>query len=147
MIIIKGHKLFARGKDAHKETLCAIEMAEELAASSMPPHEAIAKLGQGWIAEEALAISIYCALVARTFRQGIILAVNHDGDSDSTGSITGNLLGAMYGLRAIPTIWLESLELREVITEIAEDLYACRCWNIGIDSEFSERIWHKYPGW
>jgi ADP-ribosylglycohydrolase len=41
----------------------------------------------------AIAIAICCALVARDFA-GVILAVNHDGDSASTGSIAGNLLGA-----------------------------------------------------
>ena len=145
----EGTKAVCRKKDAHKETLHAIEMAEALAASSMPQHEAIAKLGQGWVAEEALAISIYCALVACNFREGVILAVNHDGDSDSTGSITGNLLGAIYGVKSIPVAWLEPLELRGVITEIAEDLYAWRDWEIGLyreHTELSERIWQKYPG-
>ena len=115
----------------HEETLRAIEMAEELADSGLPHEEAIARLGQGWIAEEALAISIYCALVARNFKHGVILAVNHDGDSDSTGAIVGNLLGAMHGVKAIPAEWLEPLELRDVITELAEDLYAFKDWAIG----------------
>ena len=136
-------------KEQHEETLRAIEAAEELACSSLPPYEAIAKLGQGWIAEEALAISIYCALTAHTFQEGVLMAVNHDGDSDSTGSISGNLLGAMHGVDAIPALWLEPLELREVISEIAEDLYAYWEWDIGEyskDREFHERIWRKYPG-
>jgi hypothetical protein len=115
-------KLMLRAEPRHEETLRAIEMAEELADSGLPHEEAIARLGQGWIAEEALAISIYCALVARNFKQGVILAVNHDGDSDSTGAIVGNLLGAMHGVKAIPAEWLEPLELRDVITELAEDL-------------------------
>jgi len=146
----KGTQAVCRRKDAHKETLSAIEMAETLAASSMPPHEAIVKLGQGWVAEEALAISIYCSLVARNFTEGVILAVNHDGDSDSTGSITGNLLGAVYGVKAIPPTWLAPLELREVINDLAEDLYAWRDWDIGMyreHTELSQRIWRKYPGW
>jgi len=134
----------------HEETLRAIVAAEEFADATLPPHEAIARLGQGWVAEEALAVSIYCALVARTFRQGVLLAVNHDGDSDSTGSITGNLLGAMHGVKSIPAAWLEPLELRDVITEMAEDLYACNTWDIGEyreDTEDSRRIRSKYPGW
>lgn len=132
-----------------EETLQSMVQAESLAATDLPPHEAIAQLGQGWVAEEALAIAIYCALVARTFRQGVILAVNHDGDSDSTGSITGNLLGAMYGVRAIPKTWLATLELRNVIREMAEDLYAFSEWPIGEYSsniEVNEQIWAKYPG-
>ena len=135
-------------KPGHGETLGAIEMAETLAKSGQPHEEAIKTLGEGWVAEEALAISIYCALVARDFKQGVILAVNHDGDSDSTGSITGNLLGAKLGVKAIPSDWLEPLELREVITELANDLYAFKDWQISSSSEFSEsarRILQKYP--
>ena len=124
-------------------------MAGNLAGSDLPPEEAIARLGQGWVAEQALAISIYCALVARNFRHGIILAVNHDGDSDSTGSIVGNILGAMQGVKAIPAKWLEPLELRDVITELAEDLYAFKDWGIGAYSPneaLNQRIWQRYPG-
>jgi ADP-ribosylglycohydrolase len=134
---------------SHEETLRAIELAEELAASGLPPEEAIARLGQGWIAEEALAIAIYCALVARNFKQGVLLAVNHDGDSDSTGSIVGNLLGTLHGVKEIPAQWLEPLELRDVITELAQDLYAFKDWEIGEYSdneELNQRIWRKYPG-
>ena len=133
----------------HEETLQAIEQAEALAASGARRQAAIAALGQGWVAEEALAISIYCALVAKDFRDGIILAVNHDGDSDSTGSITGNLLGSTLGVGAIPAEWLEQLELRQVIQELADDLCDHAQWDIGEysgDRELSERIWRKYPG-
>ena len=146
---LAASKDILRAETGHEETLRAIEMAEELAVSGLPHEEAIAQLGQGWIAEEALAISIYCALVARNFKQGVILAVNHDGDSDSTGSIVGNLLGATHGVKAIPAEWLEPLELRDVITELAEDLYAFKDWEIGEYSEneeLNQRIWQKYPG-
>ncbi len=138
-------KLILRVEPGHEETLRAIELAD----SGLPHEEAIARLRQGWIAEEALAISIYGALVARNFKQGVILAVNHDGDSDSTGAIVGNLLGTMHGVKAIPAEWLEPLELRDVITELAEDLYAFKDWEIGEYSdndELNQRIWRKYPG-
>jgi len=134
---------------SHEETLHAIELAERLATSNLPHESAIGRLGQGWVAEEALAISTYCALVAKDFKPGVLLAVNHDGDSDSTGAIVGNLLGAEYGAEAIPAEWLERLELRQVIAELAEDLYAFRGWGIGEYSEneeFNQRIWQKYPG-
>lgn len=106
----------------HHETLLAIEKAEVLADSSVPSELAIDALGAGWIAEEALAIALYCALVAESFAAGVQLAVNHDGDSDSTGAIAGNLLGAMHGASAIPSGWLERLELREVVSDVAERL-------------------------
>lgn len=143
-------KAILRAETDHEETLHAIEMAEELAVAGLPHEEAIARLGQGWVAEEALAISIYCTLVARNLEDGVILAVNHDGDSDSTGAIAGNLLGTLHGVKAIPAGWLEPLELRGVIGELAEDLYAFRDWAIGEDSEdeeLNQRIWRKYPGY
>ena len=77
------------------------------------------------------------------------LAVEHDGDSDSTGAIAGNLLGALQGIAAIPAPLLQTLELREVITELAGDLYDFVDWNIGEysdDAEANERVWRKYPG-
>lgn len=134
----------------HEETLHALEQAEALARSGLPPAQAITRLGEGWVAEEALAIALYCALVAPDLEQAVILAVNHDGDSDSTGAIVGNLLGAMHGVQAIPERWLAPLELREVITELAQDLHDFRGWGIGEYSPelaLNERIWRKYPGY
>jgi len=81
--------------------------------------------GGGWVGEEALAISVFCSLAAgRDFSRGVLLAVNHSGDSDSTGAITGAILGTMLGRDAIPAPWLERLELREIIETMAERLYA-----------------------
>src|SRR5260370_31553819 len=83
-----------RNHKSHQETLAAIEQAEALAEARPRERSALRVMGKGFVAEEALAMGIYCALSARDFEDGIILAVNHSGDSDSTGSITGNLLGA-----------------------------------------------------
>lgn len=130
------------------ETRQALAQARVLATGDTPPAEAIARLGEGWIAEEALAIAVYCALVARDFRDGVTLAVNHDGDSDSTGAITGNLLGARWGKAAIPDSWLKRLELHDVIEELADDLLTCNRWPIsahGDDPELGPVIFRKYP--
>ncbi len=85
-------------------------------------------LGAGWIAEEALGISLYCSLAAgKDFEKGVLMAVNHSGDSDSTGAITGNILGSLYGLDSIPGQWVEGLELNSLIGETAEDLFEHFC--------------------
>ena len=138
-------KVILREHPEHEETLKAIEKAQKLAKRRMDPVSAIAKLGEGWIAEEALAIPIYCALVARDFRHGILLSVNLTGDSDSTGAITGNLLGALHGVDAIPREWLEPLELRDVIQEMAADLHAFpRTWDDG-NEDVRTALLKKYP--
>jgi ADP-ribosylglycohydrolase len=107
---------------SHEETLAALDAAVDLAESGTKPETAIPKLGEGWIAEEALAISAYCALTASNLEEGIVTAVNITGDSDSTGAIAGNLLGAMVGAAAIPQRWLSQLELHDVIATVAQDL-------------------------
>lgn len=145
---LAASKALLREERIHEETLEALEHAEALAQSGSEPYAAISQLGEGWVAEEALAISVYCALVARNFKHGVLLAVNHDGDSDSTGAITGNLLGAQLGIKAISAKWLEKLELREVIEEIATDLYEFPEWGLYTnceDGELVERIWKRYP--
>ena len=134
----------------HFEASKALREAVVLANSGADPEQAIARLGQGWIAEEALAIATYCALAAPNFREGVIMAVNHDGDSDSTGAIAGNLLGLIGGEQGIPPEWLSILELRDVIAEVADDLLDCRNWVIGAgmeDQAINHKIWQKYPGY
>jgi len=134
----------------HEETLLALKSARLLADQGVDHPSAIRQLGEGWVAEEALAISVYCALVADDFKHGVMLAVNHDGDSDSTGSITGNLLGVSHGVDAIPSEWLNELELREVIEEVADDLCDFPDWEISDydygEGSLTDRIWRKYPG-
>ena len=106
----------------HEETTTALRRARESAAREPASPDALAQLGGGWTAEEALAIGIYCALSTQNFEEGVVLAVNHTGDSDSTGLLTGHLLGAVQGLSVIPERWLAPLELRDVLEQLADDL-------------------------
>lgn len=87
-----------------------------------PSPEIVERLGGGWVAEEALAISCYCALTARDFRHGVLAAVNHSGDSDSTGAMCGDLLVAILGPDAIPTAWIDHLAERAILEEITDTL-------------------------
>lgn len=133
-----------------RETLAALDAAVSLARSGARPGvDTVTHLGAGWVAEEALAMALYCALVADDFEHGVTLAVNHGGDSDSTGSIAGNLLGARLGESAIPRRWVEGVELADVVLAVADDLHAYPTWNIGefVPGGDNERIWARYPGW
>lgn len=121
---IEDSILISKTNKNHEETLRVIDKALDMVGKHTPEPEMIESIGAGWIAEEALGISIYCALVARDdFKKGVLLSVNHSGDSDSTGSITGNILGALYGIDIIPENWISELELKELIEEIAGDLF------------------------
>ncbi len=100
-----------------------VQKAVDLSKQNISDLEAICQLGEGWVAEETLAIAVYCALkYADDFEKGVIAAVNHDGDSDSTGAVAGNILGASLGYDAIPKKFIENLELKDTVSELAEDL-------------------------
>lgn len=110
--------------DTEKAELTEIlSKAIALAGDEKEDIVAISELGGGWVAEEALAIAVYCALkYPDDFEKTVIAAVNHDGDSDSTGAITGNIVGAAVGYEKIPEHYRENVELKEVILTLADDL-------------------------
>ncbi|GAA3111788.1 ADP-ribosylglycohydrolase family protein [Streptosporangium carneum] len=129
---------------AHEETTEALRAAVSLAAQGDPTPEKVESLGGAWIAEEALAISVYCALAhpgPGDLRQALLLAVNHSGDSDSTGAVCGNLLGALHGEAALPAAWLSHLEGRETIVELADDFAA----QAAEGHEVTDAWLEKYP--
>lgn len=127
------------------ETLVKVDQALALARGGTSPDEALAAIGQGWVGEEALGIAIYCAAVAADFDSAVRMAVNHDGDSDTTGALVGQLLGARDGEGVLPERWLRELELRDQIMAVADDLEAFPTWDLHGEDE--ERIWERYPGW
>ena len=101
-----------------------VKQAIALVTSEYPDHVAIEKIGGGWTGHEALAIAIYSSLkYNESFEDAIVCAVNHSGDSDSTGAICGNIMGALLGRKAIPDYYTKDLELLDVIEELVEDLY------------------------
>ncbi len=102
-----------------------VDKACALAAdrSGKSDEENIRALGGGWVAEETLAIALYCALkYADDFEKAVVASVNHNGDSDSTGAVTGNLMGAVLGRTAIPAHFREPLELKAHLTDLATRL-------------------------
>ena len=103
-----------------ESTRDALQHAVELEAEGRPCAPTIKELGEGWVGEEALAIAVYSALSFPTdYAQAVRLAVNHDGDSDSTGSICGQIMGMLLGAGAIPVAWRDGVELCNVIRAYA----------------------------
>ena len=123
--------MYQHERQAMDELWSLIGKAIRLAARHDGSDEdAIKQLGEGWTGDEALAIALYCALRhldntrANTFNfsHALTAAVNHDGDSDSTGAICGNLMGAVVGMDAIGPSSYRDLELKELIIELADDI-------------------------
>jgi ADP-ribosylglycohydrolase len=83
-----------------------LELASLLAAAGDGTVSRMETLGGGWVAEEALAMAVAAALTHPGPDQvldALAFAVTHSGDSDSTGAICGNILGALHG----ETGWFE----------------------------------------
>ncbi|MBC6439734.1 MAG: ADP-ribosylglycohydrolase family protein [Rhodospirillales bacterium] len=101
------------------ETVQAIRAARSAASSPRRADDkAIQALGEGWVGEEALAIALYAVLVAKDFKEALRVSANHDGDSDSTASIAGQLWGAAYGFEGMPADWAKRLDVRHLIDEL-----------------------------
>ena len=129
------------GYEGHAETLAKVEQARSLVASGSDVAQSISALGAGWIGEEALAIAIYCALkFPDDWSAGVLAATNHSGDSDSTASICGAILGTLLGLQAIPAQWVYSVENAAQIMEIADDMYMAAHKEVDVS-------WDVYPGY
>ena len=135
--------------DEHIDELVAIiNKAVECSENSKSDIDNIHYLGEGWVAEETLAIAIYCSLRYNDdFSKAIMVSVNHKGDSDSTGAVTGNIVGLISGYNAIEDKLKKNLELSDVILEIADDLfYACPMNGYGghYDAAWESKYMHKH---
>lgn len=106
-----------------RELYNLIQTAVSLAKGDSSDDDNIKFLGEGWTGDEALAIAIYCSLRHfSSFEKAVVAAVNHDGDSDSTGAICGNIMGVICGYENIPVFYKDHLELSDVILALADDL-------------------------
>jgi ADP-ribosylglycohydrolase len=142
------------GQSVHQAVAIALPYADphmtwqlrdaiEVAADGLPTAAVIEdRLGGGWHGDEALGIAVACALAAPDFASGVIAAANHSGDTDSTASICGNLLGTLHGRDAIPTEWLDALDSRDLVETIAADFVT-----EVTEAPESDEWWQRYPGW
>jgi ADP-ribosylglycohydrolase len=125
----------------HEEQSTALDTALALAEQGPPTPEKLESLGQGNVGETALSMSVYVALTTTDADSALLAAVNHSGDSDSTGSVCGNLVGAMYGEEALRKSWLDRLELRDVIAGLADDALT----EFGPGAPSDDRWFARYP--
>ncbi|MFI1453412.1 ADP-ribosylglycohydrolase family protein [Streptomyces roseus] len=112
-------------RPGHQAVTDALQRALAAAPQGTPSAGTVSALGDSGqgpgAAEDALAVAVYCALVAEDVPHGLRLAVNHDGDSGAAGSLCGALLGALHGETALPGAWLADLEGRATLLELADD--------------------------
>ena len=78
----------------------------------------VISLGEGWVGDEALAVGLAAAAVAPGFSEAVEVAANHDGDSDSTASIAGQLYGARHGVDVLPADAVYRLDVLDPLLEV-----------------------------
>ena len=120
------------------------------AGFGFPGHtEYLAHLSARHTGVEAMPVMM---LAGPDLRTALLRAVNHSGDSDSTGAIAGNLAGTLYGEAAIPPEWLGPLELRDTIEQVADDFHEAY-HGLGVGGEYEEiddrlsAFLARYPGY
>ena len=101
-----------------------ISLAIRMENSPLPDWEIIENiLGGGWVAEETLAIAVFSVLRhLNDFNGCMICSVNHGGDSDSTGAVAGNIIGAILGYEAIPEKFTATIQLHDLLISMSDDL-------------------------
>ncbi len=86
--------------------------------------EAHELLGKGWVAEEAVAGAIYANMKhPDSFRDCILEAANSGGDTDTKACIAGAIAGTRLGIDAIPSGWIEGIENRVLLFDLANGLH------------------------
>lgn len=115
--------IYPEYKEYISELKLLTDKAFAFAENEVANHININNIGGGWTAEETLAIAIYCAVkYYGDFEKAVVAAVNHGGDSDSTGAVLGNILGAVIGYSNIPKYFKDEVELHDVVLQMADDL-------------------------
>ena len=129
-----------------EDFLSRIDEAVARADNGLSDVDNVHAIGGGWRADEAIAIAVYCVLRHADFTDCLVASVNHDGDSDSTGAIVGNILGAFYGYDAIPTPFKTDIEIQSSIERLALDLAAAADPTTD-PATFASRDWQSRYGY
>ena len=106
----------ARGWDE-----CAAVLETLVAALAEPDdgRDACLATGEGWIAEEALATGLYCAVRhADDPVAAVVRAARTSGDSDSIAALAGAFVGAAHGLAAWPDDWVARIEYADQLAAL-----------------------------
>lgn len=108
------------------EVLAFVDRARTLSQKNpIPTAEIIDKhFGTIGTAEVTLGVALYCCLCyPDNFSKAIFSAINHSGDSDTIGAVTGNIMGTMLGFEAIPHDLITHLNQEQVLEKLSTNMY------------------------
>ena len=71
-----------------------------------------------------LEAALWCLLNTDNYKSLVLNAVNLGRDTDTVGAVAGGIGGLFYGVKQIPTEWLDVLKKRQYLENIAENFFA-----------------------
>ena len=83
------------------------------------PEEAIKSSGY---VLDTLEAALWCFLNTDNYKDCVLKAVNLGEDTDTVGAVVGGLAGLYYGMKGIPTAWLDLIPKRDWIEFLAEKI-------------------------
>jgi len=111
------------------------EAIQNAAAKMLPRSEMVSRSIQSVFEKESdelqptgfvldtLETALWYFYHSESFEEALVHAVNRGGDADTIGAVTGALAGAYFGMGELPERWLKVLEGREIIQNLADQLY------------------------
>lgn len=119
-------QFIARGWD---ECLAVLDRLDAAVVRHDDGEDPCRQTGAGWVAEEALATGLLCALRhAQDPVGGLARAATTSGDSDSIACLAGAFLGATHGMTAWPAGWASRIEYADQLAALG------RSWSRGLSS-------------
>lgn len=101
-----------------------MERVRILIEEEIPPPDAADQLGCSVAVDESMPFAIYSFLRhPQSFEDCLFCATLHGGDRDTLGAMAGALSGAYLGIEAVPFLWRQKLENRDLIEGLASSLH------------------------
>ena len=82
------------------------------------------EISSGGYVVHTLEAAIWCLLNSDSYANCVLKAVNLGDDTDTTGAVAGGLAGLCYGYDSIPKDWMGSVDSKEWVERMCEDLAA-----------------------
>ena len=102
------------------------EFWERLETAPFRDREALQPTGYAGYVLDCLEAAVWCATNNDGAEAAIVDAVNLAGEADTIAAVTGGIVGAYYGLQALPDRWLEVLQDRPQLESLGRDLARLR---------------------
>ena len=103
-----------------------LALLQDLVPRKPEPREVASVLGNSVKADESAVTALYVALrhLDDDFESLVTFCVAMGGDTDTIAAIAGGIYGAVRGIEALPSAWLDRLEDRDAIERNARALEA-----------------------